>query len=59
MVPLKSFGSQNITAVSKITLYYLSNALIKRFSVVCAVRKLSEATNYLVPSVYLIMHCEN
>lgn len=55
---LKSVGSQNTTAISKITLY-LNSALIKRFAVVCPVRKLSEAVTYLVHPVYPIMHCEN
>lgn len=58
MVLLKSFGSQNTTAISQITFYYLNSALIRKFSVVCAVRKLSEAVTYLVHSVYPIMHCE-
>lgn len=35
------------TSVSKTTLYYLNSALIKRFAVVCVVRKLSKAV-YLV-----------
>lgn len=55
---LKSVGSQNTTAIYKITLY-LNSALIKRFAVVCPVRKLSEAVTYLVHPVYPIMHCEN